>query len=149
MISTNSQLVGLTTLLILTLGAWWSSFTKMTQKVACVNVTEYLWLWCFLVTYVTQLTGCIYCVCVCATALTLNPNALHLTDWSSYQWRVKEIWLGGKILTNIFCIIINLVCCVRRKAAWCSHHLSGEKIHETSSSTDLVVNKNKAKTAYF
>ena len=26
-----------------------------------------------------------------------------------------------------------LVCCIRRKAAWCSHHLSGEKIHDTSS----------------
>ena len=26
-----------------------------------------------------------------------------------------------------------ILVCVRRKAAWCSHHLSGEKIHDTSS----------------
>jgi len=52
----------------------------------------------------------------------VNAGLVHFKTGVCYFVKVREDFS-----------IILLVCCVRRKAAWCSHHLSGEKIHDTSS----------------
>ena len=107
MIFTNSQLLGLTTLLILTLAAWWSSFTKMTHPV-WLSISGYdasFWIIQYnTIQYNLQLCKTAYLLCA-PHSLNIKPTYTTSNRLKIVPGTVKETWLSGKILTNNFCMI--------------------------------------------